>query len=109
MDKRVREHNHCLNLVNGSPTDEFPLQRGLRQGDPLFPFLFLLADEGLNVLMNSVVENNLYKGYGVGTSNSEVVSHLQFADDTLLIGEKIWANVQALRGSVDFVCRHVWS
>ena len=84
-------------LVNGSPTDEFPLQRGLRQGDPLFPFLFLLAVEGLNVLMNSVVENNFYKGYEVGTSNSVVVSHLQFADDTLLIGEKSWANVRALR------------
>jgi len=83
--------------VNGSPTYEFPLQRGLRQGDPLSPFLFLLVAEGLNVLMNSVVENNLYKGYGVGSTNLAVVSHLQFADDTLLIGEKSWANVRALR------------
>ena len=80
-------------LVNGSPTDEFPFQRGLRQGDPLSPFLFSLATEGLNAMMNSVVDNNLYKGYGVGTSNSVVVSHLQFADDTLLLGEKSWANV----------------
>ena len=80
-------------FVNGSPIDEFPLQQGLRQGDPLSPFLFLLAAEGLNVLMNSVVENNLYKGYGVVSTNLTVVSHLQFTDDTLLIGEKSWANV----------------
>jgi len=63
-------------LVNGSPTCEFPLKRGLRQGDPLSPFLFLLAAEGLNVLMKSVVDNNLYTGYEVGNSNSVVVSHL---------------------------------
>ena len=84
-------------LVNGSPTGEFPLKRGLCQGDPLSPFLFLLAAEGLNLLMKSVVDNNLYTGYAVGTSNSIVVSHLQFADDTLLLGTKSWANVRALR------------
>ena len=84
-------------LVNGSPTYEFPMQRGLRQGDPLSPFLFLLAAEGLNVMMTLVVENNLFSGYTVGTSNTTVVSHLQFADDTLLLGTKSWANVRALR------------
>jgi hypothetical protein len=84
-------------LVNGSPTSEFPLQRGLRQGDPLSPFLFLLAAEGLNVMMSSLVANNLFTGYGVGNTNSVAVSHLQFADDTLLLGAKSWANVRALR------------
>jgi len=33
-------------LVNGSPTEEINIQRGLKQGDPLAPFLFLLVVEG---------------------------------------------------------------
>jgi hypothetical protein len=56
----------ALVLVNGSPTEEFPLERGLRQGDLLSPFLFLLVDEGLNVLMEAVVEQNLFTGYSIG-------------------------------------------
>ncbi|XP_057445076.1 secreted RxLR effector protein 78-like [Lotus japonicus] len=35
-------------LVNGSPTGEFKMERGLRQGNPLAPFLYLSAAEGLN-------------------------------------------------------------
>ncbi|XP_045797575.1 uncharacterized protein LOC123891718 [Trifolium pratense] len=84
-------------LVNGSPTDEFPLRRGLRQGDPLSPFLFLLAAEGLNVLMEAMVARNMFTGYSIGGPGSVSVSHLQFADDTLLMGVKSWANVRALR------------
>ncbi|GAU25751.1 hypothetical protein TSUD_216830 [Trifolium subterraneum] len=51
-------------LVNGSPTEEFPLERGLRQGDPLSPFLFLLAAEGLNVLMQAMVDHQLFSRVG---------------------------------------------
>jgi len=101
--KWIRE---CVNtaatyvLVNGSPTDEFPLQRGLRQGDPLSPFLFLLAAEGLNVLMRLLVETQLFTGYSIGDVSPVVVSHLQFADDTLLVGTKCWENVRALRAAL---------
>ncbi|GAU50699.1 hypothetical protein TSUD_367350 [Trifolium subterraneum] len=84
-------------LVNGSPTEEFPLVRGLRQGDPLSPFLFLLAAEGLNVLMEAAVERNLFTGYSIGERDLVSISHLQFADDALLMGAKSWANVRALR------------
>jgi len=62
--------------------------------------LFLLAAEGLNILMKAMVDNNLFIGYMVGTVNNVVVSHLQFADDTLLLGSKSWANVQALRATL---------
>jgi hypothetical protein len=52
-------------LVNGSPTGEFTLEQGLRQGDPVSPFLFLLAAEGLSVMMRAVVHTNLFTGYTV--------------------------------------------
>ncbi|GAU27954.1 hypothetical protein TSUD_146720 [Trifolium subterraneum] len=87
-------------LVNGSPTEEFPLERGLRQGDPLSPFLFLLAAEGLNVLMQAMVEHHFFSGYSFGMQNPISISHLQFADDTLLLGTKCWANVHALRAAL---------
>jgi hypothetical protein len=84
-------------LVNGSPTDEFPLARGLRQGDPLSPFLFLLAAEGFHVMMEAMVTNNIFTGYKVGRDRNLSVSHLQFADDIVILGEKSWANVRAMR------------
>ena len=84
-------------LVNGCPTEEFPIERGLRQGDPLSPFLFLLAAEGFNVLMNAVVGADLFRGYGVGQLGEVRLTHLQFADDTIIIGEKSWQNVRTLQ------------
>jgi hypothetical protein len=63
-------------LVNGSPTDEFNFHRGLHQGDPLSPFLFLIAAEGLNILMKAMVDNQIFTGYLVGAANPVVVSHL---------------------------------
>ncbi|GAU44846.1 hypothetical protein TSUD_400470 [Trifolium subterraneum] len=83
-------------LVNGCPTDEFWFERGLRQGDPLSPFLFLAA-EGLNVMMKAMVSENIFTPYVIGARNEVAVSHLQFADDTLLVGVKSWANVRALK------------
>ncbi|XP_024630861.1 uncharacterized protein [Medicago truncatula] len=84
-------------LVNRCPTDEFPMERGLRQGDPLSPFLFMVSTEGINVLMNSLMEAGLFQGYDVGRENNMSLSHLQFADDTLIIGQKSGLNVRSIR------------
>jgi len=70
------------------------LGRGLGEGDPLLPFFFLLAVEGFHVLMESLSANNLFAGYKVESSDTTIVSHLQFADDTLILGEKSWVNIR---------------
>ena len=57
--------------------------RGIRQGDPLSPFLFLLCTEGLNGLINQASEHGHIKGYPL-CRNSPRLTHLLFADDSLL-------------------------
>ena len=90
----LRSSNMSI-LVNGSPTEEFCLDRGVRQGDPLSPFLFILAAEGLNAIVNKAVENDIFRGVRIG-SNRVVVSHLQYADDTIFFGEWTKENARSL-------------
>ena len=70
-------------LVNGSPTPPFKLQRGLRQGDPLSPFLFDIIVESLNLLIQKSIASSLWEGIKVG-ANGISISNLQYADDTIL-------------------------
>ncbi|GKV35665.1 hypothetical protein SLEP1_g43906 [Rubroshorea leprosula] len=83
-------------LVNGSPTREFTVSRGLKQGDPLSPFLFLMVAEGLNGLIHSAIRKNLFQGVAVGY-NGVSFSHIQFADDTILFGKATESNVWAAK------------
>ncbi|XP_058774632.1 uncharacterized protein LOC131648918 [Vicia villosa] len=50
-------------IVNGSPTKEFIVERGLRQGDPISPFLFLIVGEGLRCMVSISVVNGDYEGF----------------------------------------------
>ncbi|GJX90501.1 RNA-directed DNA polymerase, eukaryota, partial [Tanacetum coccineum] len=49
-------------LVNGSPSDEFHIHRGLKQGDPLSPFLFILVMEALHLSVCKAVDEDVFKG-----------------------------------------------
>ncbi|GKU93427.1 hypothetical protein SLEP1_g7022 [Rubroshorea leprosula] len=83
-------------LVNGSPTEEFNAGKGLRQGDPLSPFLFLVVAEALSGLIRKAEEIGLLKGIQVGRGNLRL-THLQFADDTILFSEASEANAWAMK------------
>lgn len=72
-------------LVNGSPTPEFDMERGLKQGDPLSPFLFLIVAEAMSVMMQEASNKGLFKGCSIGSLKMEL-THLQFADDSLFLG-----------------------
>lgn len=53
-------------LVNESSTKDFKVVRGLRQGDPLSPFLFVLAAEGIYGIVKKSISVGEYQGYSVG-------------------------------------------
>ena len=83
-------------LVNGSPTKEFVPTRGLRQGDPLAPFLFNIVAEGLTGMMRVATAKNLYRSFMVG-KQSQPVNILQYADDTVFVWHASWDNVIVLK------------
>ena len=70
-------------LVNGEPKGLIKPSRGIRQGDSLSPFLFLLCTEGLHGLITKVAAQGDIKDYSL-CRNSPRLTHLLFADDSLL-------------------------
>ena len=86
-------------LVNGSSEGFFGSSRGLRQGDPLSPLLFLLIMEVLSRLLRKTKESNLIQGFHVGAMNSVGVriSHLLFANDTILFCDAFMEQLLSIR------------
>nr|GEW83763.1 RNA-directed DNA polymerase, eukaryota [Tanacetum cinerariifolium] len=78
-------------LVNGSPTSEFQFHKGLKQGDPLSPLLFILVMESLHLSFLNVVSAGLFKG--ISLNSSLKISHFFYADDVVFIGQLSNANI----------------
>ena len=72
-------------LVNGSPTDFFEIEKGLRQSDLLSPLLFNICVNGLSCLLNHLLVSRRPCGIQIGVSLS--LNHLQLVDDTLIFCE----------------------
>ncbi|XP_058722191.1 uncharacterized mitochondrial protein AtMg01250-like [Vicia villosa] len=82
-------------LVNGSATNDFSVEKGLRQGDPLSPFVFVLVMEALTALMKKSKELGEFCGFSF--KGDEEVDKLQFADDTIILAEGDTANLWSMK------------
>ncbi|KAJ9707156.1 hypothetical protein PVL29_002241 [Vitis rotundifolia] len=76
-------------LINGTPARFFNSSRGLRQGDPLSPYLFVIGMEALSRLIHRAVRGGFLSGCRIKgrSGDGAEVSHLLFADDTLVFCE----------------------
>ncbi|GJV17347.1 RNA-directed DNA polymerase, eukaryota, reverse transcriptase zinc-binding domain protein [Tanacetum coccineum] len=63
-------------IVNGSPTEEFQFHKGLKQGDPLSPFLFILVMETLHISFQRIVDAGMFKVLGMLSRASGLRSYM---------------------------------
>ena len=103
---------HCITssslnvLWNGTPTSDFQPSRGLRQGDPLSPYLFVACMERLTQLIESMSLAGQWTAFPV-TCNGVRISHLMFADDVVLFGVASKTQALVIKDVLDTFC--AWS
>lgn len=99
-ERWIKGVDECFSSVSVSILvsldEEFPMRKGVRQGDPLTPFLFLIVAEGTG-LVRKAMELKKLVGVKVGESEKVEVAILQFADDTLMLRDASLQNVLSLK------------
>nr|GEV40627.1 RNA-directed DNA polymerase, eukaryota [Tanacetum cinerariifolium] len=86
--------SHGSVLVNGSPTEEFQFYKGLKQGDPLSLFLFILVMESLHLSFKTVEDAGMFNGIKINSSMT--LSHMFYADDAIFMGQWSKWNIDTL-------------
>ncbi|VFQ96694.1 unnamed protein product [Cuscuta campestris] len=82
-------------LINGSPYGFFQMKRGVKQGDPLSPLLFIIAAEGLSKAIHKSMESSYIKNFNTG--RDLLISHLAYADDITIFSNGDARNLLKLK------------
>nr|GFB67023.1 RNA-directed DNA polymerase, eukaryota, reverse transcriptase zinc-binding domain protein [Tanacetum cinerariifolium] len=80
--------------MNGNPTKEFRFYKGLKQGDPLSPFLFILVMESLHISFQRVVDVDFFKGIELAPSLN--LSYMFYAADAIFMGQWSESNIDTI-------------
>lgn len=83
-------------LINDEPTNNFVSQRGLRQGCPLSPYLFVIAINELSIRLQEALQNNNLSGIALGP-DCPAIHSLLFADDLILCGKATIHEAQVIK------------
>ena len=86
-------------LINGSPSSSLSASRGLHQGCPLYPFLFLLMVEGLSLIIHR--EKKLGRIRGINLSSTFSITYILFVDNVVLFSFRSYAQWKKFRLIVD--------
>nr|GEW15478.1 RNA-directed DNA polymerase, eukaryota, reverse transcriptase zinc-binding domain protein [Tanacetum cinerariifolium] len=87
-------------VINGSPMEGFQFFKGLKQGDSLSPFLFILVMESLHLSFQRVIDAGLFTG--INLSSSLNLSHLFYVDNAMFVGQWCDANIDTLVHVLEF-------
>lgn len=91
-------------LFNGEKLDNFTPSRGIRHGDPISPYLFLIAVGGLSCLLKSSSQSSI-AGIKVAPMAPTINHHLLYADDSLLLFKANVEGVDAVSNLLDIYSR----
>uniref|UniRef100_A0A2N9I0Z5 Reverse transcriptase domain-containing protein n=1 Tax=Fagus sylvatica TaxID=28930 RepID=A0A2N9I0Z5_FAGSY len=102
--------NECVSfvsfsiLINGGKTDYFKPSRGLRQGDPLSPYLFILCQEVLSRLIDRQFNSGAINGVKMNPSGP-AFTHVMYADDLMLFAKATSRKVSMLDDCLELYCQ----
>lgn len=91
-------------LVNGTPSHPFKVSIGLRQRDPLSPFLFIIALEGLGRQIRKEVRERNLKGIQI-CGNNLPITHHQFVDEIMLFFNVSLKEARRIKEILEFLSK----